>query len=163
MALLSALLLSWMTAQEGGVSEPPPPAPQLAVLTGGFAVHDEKAYGEVGFEWRLPPQGRWGLRPFAGITWIEGDSYYTFGGLRYEADLGRGFYLAPSLALGIYEQGDSPDLGGPLEFRSSLELGYRVSDRVTLGLSYYHLSNSSLYESNGGSESLVLVAGARLF
>lgn len=163
MAPLPALLLAWMTAQDGAVPQPPEPSAQLAVFTGGFSVHDDEAYGEVGFEWRLAPQGKWGLQPFAGITWIEGDSWYTFGGLRYEADLGRGFYLAPSLALGIYERNESPDLGGPVEFRSSLELGYRISDRVTLGLSYYHLSNSSLYETNGGSESLVLVAGARVF
>lgn len=59
---------------------------------------------------------------------------------------------------GNYRAGDDGrDLGGPLEFRSGLEVSRRVGPRSRLGLSFDHLSNAGLYDSNRGSESLVLL------
>ena len=60
--------------------------------------------------------------------------------------------LTPSLAAGLYEDGDGKDLGHIVEFRSSLELAYRFDNRARLGLSFYHLSNASLDDNNPGTE-----------
>ncbi len=163
---LSAYLLAFGGLQDPApppVEQPRPEVGQLTFFTGAFAVNDDHVFEEGGIEWRLPARGPWELGPMVGITWIEGDAWYSYAGLRREFDLTRGFYVAPSVALGIYEEREDLNLGGPIEFRTAVELGYRFSDRLTLSLTYYHLSNSSLYELNGGSESLIFGASAKLF
>lgn len=65
--------------------------------------------------------------------------------------------LTPSFAVGAYEDGDGKDLGGTLEFRSAVELSYRLDDRARLGLAFDHISNASIYDDNPGTESLVLM------
>jgi hypothetical protein len=49
-----------------------------------------------------------------------------------------------------------------VEFRSGLEVSYRLDDRSRLGLSFYHLSNGVIYDVNPGGESLCVVYGVRL-
>jgi hypothetical protein len=67
----------------------------------------------------------------------------------------------PFTGAGLYEEGDGKDLGGPVEFRSGLEVAVRAGARWWVGLSYYHLSNAVLYDRNPGEESLVLVVSRR--
>lgn len=130
----------------------------LALLSGGFTILDEERFFEIGAEWRFP-KATWDLIPIVGLTAIEGGSYYTYAGIRYELDLGQEFYVAPSFAAGIYNDDHTHDLGGPIEFRSALEFGWHANEWLDVGLTFYHLSNARLYDSNHGSESLVLSLG----
>jgi hypothetical protein len=59
-------------------------------------------------------------------------------------------------AAGYYERGDEKELGGSVQFRSGLELSYRLSPAHSVGAVFYHLSNAGLERPNPGSESLVL-------
>lgn len=127
----------------------------LALLGGRFTVLDEPNYFEVGLEWRFP-KSTWDLTPIVGLTVFERGSHYIYGGLRYEIELNRDLYLAPSFAAGFYDNDGTYSLGGPVEFRSALELGWHANDWLDVGLTFYHLSNANLYSSNKGSESLVL-------
>lgn len=158
----------WAPLVFGVADQPPEPrfspaasylaGSNLALLSGGFAILDEDVFFEIGAEWRLP-KATWGLIPIIGLTAFEGGSYYTYAGLRYEFELPNQFYLAPSLAGGIYDDDSTYNLGGPIEFRSALEFGWHATDWFDVGLTFYHLSNASLYDSNRGSESLVLSLG----
>jgi hypothetical protein len=155
-------LFAVLLAASGG-DRPPPAAPragavELALLSGGFAVLDDDHEFEVGLEGRFRPSFL-GLRPIFGATAIEGGQSYLYVGVRYEHALGHGFHVAPSLAAGVYDEDGGIDLGGPIQFRSALEIGWRPNDWSTVGLVFYHLSNASLYDSNSGSESLVLGVG----
>jgi len=69
--------------------------------------------------------------------------------------------VTPYSGVGLYEQGDGKDLGGPVEFRSGLDVAWRAGERVWLGVSFYHLSNAVLYDLNPGEESLVLTISWR--
>ena len=64
--------------------------------------------------------------------------------------------MTPQFAVTLYEDGDGKDLGGPLEFRSGLEVAYDFARGPTVGLLFYHLSNGDFYDFNPGSNSLVL-------
>ena len=55
---------------------------------------------------------------------------------------------------GLYEEGDGVDLGGPIEFRSGLEVGYQSKSGVRFGLSVDHRSNAGLYSNNPGLETV---------
>ncbi|HSN88855.1 MAG TPA: acyloxyacyl hydrolase [Thermoanaerobaculia bacterium] len=48
-----------------------------------------------------------------------------------------------------------------VEFRSGVELAWRLNERSRIGLCLYHLSNGGLYDFNPGTESLILSYGVR--
>ena len=56
------------------------------------------------------------------------------------------------VGLGYYANGDGPDLGFPLEFRSGVELGYRFDNRSRLAVGFSHISNADLGDRNPGTE-----------
>ena len=71
--------------------------------------------------------------------------------------------FSPGWAAGLFHRSPDFDLGGPLEFRTSLELAYRLHGGSRLGLCLYHLSNAGLFTKNPGSESLVITYTARVW
>jgi hypothetical protein len=91
----------------------------------------------------------------------DAGGYYGYLGLRLPLERGERWQVTPSIGPGIYSAGDGIDLGGPVEFRSGIEVSARLGERARLGVSYYHLSNGVLYDLNPGQESLVLVLTVR--
>jgi hypothetical protein len=127
----------------------------VAVGVGGFDVNDD----ETTFQGRIEYRGERlvFLKPIAGFM-VTGDAgLYGYGGLLVDVYLGRRWVVTPSFAAGAYAEGDGKDLGGTLQFRSAIELAYRLDDRSRLGLAFDHISNAGLYEENPGTESLVLI------
>ncbi len=55
---------------------------------------------------------------------------------------------------GVFTNGDGPDLGEPILFRSSLGFGYEFENGSTLTLSYDHRSNADLTRPNKGQETI---------
>lgn len=112
---------------------------------------------ELGFEARRPRP--WGVKR---LSWVAGAATTTdkaawiYTGVVYEFELGERWTIGPGLAVSLWDRGDGKDLGGPLEFRSSLELTTRASTRSRVGLLFYHLSNNDYYDLNPGSNSLVV-------
>ncbi len=95
------------------------------------------------------------LKPAVGISGTEDGNGWIYGGLRLDLKLG-GWVVTPQFAVALYEDGDGRDLGGVVEFRSGLEIGYRLAAGPRVGLLFYHLSNADFYDFNPGSNSLVL-------
>ncbi|MEM9378999.1 MAG: acyloxyacyl hydrolase [Planctomycetota bacterium] len=131
----------------------------LAVHVGTFGALDTEQLFEFGVEARLSPLGRvrrFALRPiFGGSVLDDGGHYWYVGGraeiaLTRERDLTLGLSFAP----GIYRKG-SWDLGGPVEFRSGIDLSAAVTPGISVGAGLYHLSNGGMYSENGGAESAV--------
>ncbi|MDX1975270.1 MAG: acyloxyacyl hydrolase [Rickettsiales bacterium] len=91
-------------------------------IVGGFYTTDGASYGYVGFNWDVPV-------------------------------IKNHLYIIPGFAVGAYSKGDDgKDLGGALEFRSSVEVAYQFENSHRLGISLSHLSNASLYDDNPGVE-----------
>ncbi len=55
---------------------------------------------------------------------------------------------------GVYADNGGWDLGGPIEFRSGIELGYENRNGWRFGLSYDHRSNAGIYSTNPGIETV---------
>ncbi len=155
-ALLAALAL---LSAAGGAARAQEPA-SLALGLGLFNVSKSPTQVEAGLELRRP-LGRYGLDAVAGLAVTDEGSGLIYLGLRRDVALRPGWFLTPGLAVGLYEQGDGKDLGGPIEFRSSLELAYELTARSRLGVAFYHLSNASLEEPNPGSNSAILTYAFR--
>ena len=66
------------------------------------------------------------------------------------------FFVELSFMPGLYVQGDGPDLGGPLEFRGALGIGYEFDNGATLTVLADHRSNADLGDINPGLETVGL-------
>ena len=159
----------------GGALEAAPPSwhlgrPERVVASSGVfePIVDGGSY-EIGAElqfaprrFRLFPERLPDLVPTAGVMAGAQGSLYVYGGFRFDFPLGERWTVSPGTAAGLYYQSDKFDLGGPLEFRTNIELAYQLPRGARLGLCFYHLSNGGLFELNPGSESLVLTYSAGL-
>jgi lipid A 3-O-deacylase len=144
-------------------------AAELALSAGVHNVVDGGDSGEAGLELRGAPFHVPYLPrfvpdpvPVAGFMVTSESLAYGFAGFRVDVPAGERWLLTPGFAAGVFRRGDGADLGGPVEFRSSLEVAYRLGAASRLGLAFYHLSNAGLYDHNPGSESLVLSWTVRL-
>lgn len=113
-------------------------------------------------EFRAEYSGRqqWhGFGTQAGVNVNTDGGIYTFAGFNYEYVFSNNLYVSPNVAVGDYVQNDSKRLGGPIEFRSGLELGYKTKRGDRIGAAISHISNAGIYDHNPGEESIVLLYG----
>ncbi len=110
---------------------------------------------ELGIQFR--PRTRLGrfATMWGGMVTSDG-SLQAFVGLSLDARLGRRVILRPSFAPGYFRRGGGKDLGSALEFRSALELSFRLEGGWRVGLEVYHLSNAALGDRNPGAETLAV-------
>jgi len=160
-ALLAAVL--WLPAAPAAAQ-----VDEWAVHGGLFDLGNSQQAVQAGVEarlrtWRLP-LGRFELPLQAGFGAFgnEDGAGYVYATFRFPLTelwpekRPRRWRVVPFTGVGLYADGDSKDLGGPVEFRSGLDVDYRLAEDWWLGLSFYHLSNAVLYDLNPGEESLVL-------
>ena len=133
----------------------------LSTSIGQFDINDTKDSAEYRIEYlkgsisKLSP-GNLSLKPFYGAMINGDDGKYFYSGLRKDIVLNDKTYLTPSFAIGYYDQGKSKDLGYDLEFRSQLEISYKLESMNRIAISINHISNASLGEQNPGVESMVI-------
>ena len=133
----------------------------LSTSIGQFDINDTKDSAEYRIEYlngsisKLSP-GNLSLKPFYGAMINGDDGKYFYSGIRKDIVLSNKTYLTPSFAVGYYDQGKSKDLGYDLEFRSQLEISYKLESMNRIAISINHISNASLGEQNPGVESMVI-------
>ena len=127
----------------------------LTLAAGYYDINDDMGAAEFRAEFRARDK-LWIFKPFGGVMGTSDAAIYGYAGFLVDVYFGRRIVLTPSLAAGLYENGNGKDLGHIVEFRSSMELSWRFDDRSRLGLSFYHLSNASLDDNNPGTEVLSL-------
>lgn len=65
-------------------------------------------------------------------------------------------FVEASLLPGIYLRGDEVDIGGRLQFRSSVGIGYEFDNGAALLISYDHRSNAETHAVNPGLETIAI-------
>jgi lipid A 3-O-deacylase len=135
----------------------------VSVKAGAFDFHREKHRTfELGmevlfhFDWLSAPFKFLEFRPMLGVMATAKGSGFLYGGIQFDLLFFDHLLIAPGFAPGYYWQGSGKNLGYPLEFRSSIELGWQFTSRHRLGVQLYHLSNASIGRRNPGEESLIL-------
>ena len=103
----------------------------------------------------------WGHFGVAGIAEFDDDGDVFAGvGLALTWNLNQNWFVESGLAAGYYDAGSSGfDLGGNLQFRTLVGLGYRVNDSSTLSLAATHLSNAGIEDLNPGRNAIFLRYG----
>jgi hypothetical protein len=151
-AMLLALCLALLAAPAAAADDPE----FLAIGMGGFDVNDNESTFQARIEYRSDRRFLL-FKPMAGFMVTGEGSVYGYGGVLIDLYFGRRFTATPSFAIGAYGEGGGKDLGGVLEFRSAIEVGYRLDNRARVALALDHISNASFYDRNPGAESLVLI------
>lgn len=128
----------------------------LAIGIGGFDVNDNESTFQGRIEYRSDRRFLL-FKPMAGFMATGEGSLYGYGGVLVDLYFGRRWALTPSFAVGAYHDGGGKDLGGTLEFRSAIELGYRLDGRARIAIAFDHISNASIYNANPGTESVVVI------
>lgn len=124
---------------------------------GGVFNYDN---GESGSSAAVKIEYRFGRKlgfigPALGVVVNEESGVYGYGGLYGDIALWR-LVLTPLFGIGAYHEGAGKDLGGTLEFRSSLGLFYTLPNRGRVGVSAAHVSNADLHDKNPGENDFFL-------
>lgn len=128
----------------------------IAISVGQFDAFDDGA-AEVGLEYRAAPlKSYYDLIPVVGVAANTDDSYWLYGGIRYDYSFSPNWVLTPQFAVSLYEDNGGKNMGSVLEFRTGLEVAYKLSASSHLGLAYYHLSNAGIDTHNPGSNSVII-------
>ncbi len=98
------------------------------------------------------------IRPFGGIETTSDGALYGLGGFIFDMPIGKHFIFSPSLATGLYFDGDGKRLGSVIEFRSTVELGYKFDSGTRLTAAFGHISNAGIGDINSGVEILSIYA-----
>jgi hypothetical protein len=126
------------------------------VYAGRWGLEKEGTASELGFEYQRPFRDT-GFSIVGGLAATDDEAVWAYAGASYSWQPGDRWRLRPGFAVSVFDEGDGKDLGGAIEFRSSLEATARVGSNLRLGVSVYHLSNAGIYDLNPGSNSLVFV------
>lgn len=152
---LTVLLLLLAPVAAHSMTEAPPLVLSASVGQGNV-FNDGESSTRYGVELGMRPRSRWALMPMFGAVMGNNDSRFFYGGLRREFWFRPRWALTPSFAVGSYQDGGELDLGNTLEFRSGLDLAYRLRNDVRVSVAVFHVSNGGLSEKNPGTESVVL-------
>jgi len=130
----------------------------IALSIGAFDAFDnDDTAAEFGIEYRFSPmESAYNLIPVIGLTANSDGGYWAHTGIRYDYHLNENWVLTPNFAVAAYEDGAGKDLGHAIEFRTGLEVAYKLDESSHLGLGIYHLSNAGLDDKNPGEESVIL-------
>jgi hypothetical protein len=128
---------------------------QLTAYFGAFnLVRGSDASGHFGLEYRIPRAEFWHLKPWVGVLSTSDEAFWGGAGLYYDWQVTARTSLVPSFGAGFYEDGIGIDLGHTVEFRSQLGFSYRFDSQARIGISFGHLSNAGLADTNKGTEYL---------
>jgi hypothetical protein len=129
--------------------------PRWSLSTGALLFQDEidgaELYLRRDFGVLLGP-----FQPSLGISVSTGGATWIGAGVQYTLNGPGDLYLQGHVMPGAYFPADGRDLGGGLQFRSGIELGYEAPSGLRIGLSFDHRSNADFQSYNPGIESLQL-------
>jgi len=152
LAVAALLAVTTLAAPAAAADDP-------AFVTIGLGYYDWHQKDAEAVDFRLEyrhDEKIWIFKPYAGIEGTSDGAVYGLGGFMVDIFFGRRVVVTPSIAAGLYFEGDGKDLGSPIEFRSQIELAYRFNDRSRLGLAVSHISNAGIGDDNPGTEIVTL-------
>ena len=128
--------------------------PRFSIAGGEVLERNAEAAPEVYLRYDLGKN----IGPFgtaAGLSVGEESGTWIGYGATYTIPFGRsGAYAELHAMPGLYFDNGGFDLGGPVAFRSGLELGYETNAGWRVALSYDHRSNAGIYDENPGVETV---------
>lgn len=137
------------------------PAQQAISLSYGDVIFQENVIGREAYLRYDMGRSYGPFQPAIGLSVTDtNDIWLGFGATHttrfWQSRSGAGGYAQLSFLPGVHVQGNGPDLGHPVEFRSGAEIGWQARNGVRVGLSYDHRSNGDISSLNPGMETFQL-------
>jgi hypothetical protein len=76
--------------------------------------------------------------------------------LKYKIIFQNNWSLFLSSGIGWFDNSGDIDLGHQIEFRTGFEFNYQLHNKQSIGISFYHFSNSKFANKNPGTESILI-------
>lgn len=147
-ACLALVVAVWPTGAD---------AQSLSFSAGQVGVVDDlKEPQWYGIEYRGRPLSRWNVVPGVGYHQAACGASYVYATFVKTIRLSDDWALTPFFGPGFWADSEQIQLGHTIQFRSGIDLVYRVSDGVAVGLGITHLSNGSLGSLNPGTETVAI-------
>ena len=128
----------------------------LAISTGSVVFGDDA----VGEELYLRRDTSRAFGPFQigyGLSVTTRGALWAGAGIVHTIEVaGSSAFLQSHFMPGVYLRGNGADLGGPINARAGVELGWRTQSGVRIGLSVDHRSHGGLFDDNPGVETVQL-------
>lgn len=87
----------------------------------------------------------------------EGYGAYISSGIQKQFSFLEKIFFVPSFSVGLYQEFDEgKDMGFPVEFKSEVELNYKLFQNSIIGFSFSHISNADIGDKNPGSDNIAL-------
>lgn len=101
----------------------------------------------------------WNLQPVFGVSIAKNKLGWVGSGFAWtwRPEPNKLFVRVTSMA-GIYKRGSGPNLGGPIQFRTALDMGMTAASGAEFGIGVDHRSNAGLYQVNPGLNSAYVFA-----
>ncbi len=138
------------------------PQNMLYLGVGADDVFDSPDAAVLDVEWRPSPRYLGLIAPLAGGFVTSEGSFYGYVGFGLDFTVTERVSVMPFTGAGLYGKGSGPDLGQALEFRSGLEVMYRLEGGRQIGAQLYHLSNAGLDDKNPGNNYITVKYGMPL-
>lgn len=110
----------------------------------------------------------WSPRPHIGLSVnTAGDTSQVYAGLSWQWTIHGPWFIGASFGLSLHNgktetrELDRKELGSPVLFRESLELGVRILPQHSVSIMLDHISNARLFDHNEGMETVGLRYGYR--
>ena len=128
--------------------------PRVALSAGPVVFEDDP----VGEEIYLRREAARALGPFGfgvGLSATTRGAVWVGAGVVHTVDFPQsGAYVQSHFMPGMYLRGDGVDLGGPINARAGIEIGWETGTGMRIGLSLDHRSHGGIFDRNPGVETV---------
>lgn len=126
---------------------------RISLSVGAYDLfHSDNQATDFRVEYRPGQSIFWELKPWIGGEVTSDGAIYGAAGFLYDYSLGNNWLLTPSIGAGLYSDGNGKDLGGAIEFREQIEIGYQFMNASRLTGSVSHISNWGIDDKNPGTD-----------
>jgi opacity protein-like surface antigen len=144
-------------------------ASAILLNTSILAAEEQRVWGSIGNQLDVSSaevQARymgepmfWGLQPVLGVSFAANDSAWIGVGSAYTwRAASEGFFVRLTSMAGVHSRGSGRNLGGPIQFRTSLDVGLASTGGFEFGVGVDHRSSAGIYKPNPGLNTAYLFA-----
>lgn len=151
MKTLTAALVAVLVAAMPALAE----SPRISASI-GQQLSVNSTEGQIRY---IGPRAFWELQPLVGVSFAGNNSGFVGAGAAYTLRAhDSGLFARFGAMAGIHKRGSGRDLGGPVQFRTSLDIGMTARNGTEFGIGVDHRSNAGLYRPNPGLNTVYLFA-----
>jgi len=147
--LIAMMIATLMMAASPALSD------QSRVIA-GIGAQESVGSAEFSLRYVAPEPMLWRLHPAFGASLAGNGSGWAGIGSALTFGQNEGIFLRITNMVGAYRRGSGRDLGGALQFRNALDIGYRWHNGIEAGLGADHRSNAGLSNPNPGLNTIYL-------